>query len=497
MIKLKPELDPYVQKPTRRDDIEVKSYDAIERLQGRIGIIAINKLRPVPVGIRDDQLLEQAQEQLREMVGIVYRSDSISVDKEDAVSFFLKYMTILTIRGTDELLLFDWQQGIYVDGRQRLERIMANLFNYLAGDVWSHGLEEGVLQLLMRRAPVVDRDALNKQVFTFNSCVLRLDNLQFVKPDPKFLSTIKSPITPMDMPTPYWDGFMATTFDNSQDVAFVTEWLGYLFDTSTKGESVLFMQSSGSSGKSTLTQVMREIVGVENASALSLQQLGVGFATSDLLGKVALLTDESSDGKFNVALVKAISSGAPVHVDVKYKDGQSVVLPVKMSFAFNILPEPEATFGFERRLLLLKFPHQFDKDTQDKHLIDNLRGELPGIAWKGVNGLRELRKNGYEFVESPAMITAKKRYITTTRPVVADFIHDRLQASVGARTDKKVILEAFKQWAVDEQRPTGGFDSPGRFWKEFRALVFGTLGVQYHDQKSNALYTISDVTLID
>lgn len=77
-------------------------------------------------------------------------------------------------------------------------------------------------------------------------------------------------------------------------------------------------------GKSTCVDVLEWLVGEENKVSLELTELDNAFTRSQLVGKSLALAKELTTKSFkHIGLIKAIVSGDPIAVDVKFGQGYS------------------------------------------------------------------------------------------------------------------------------------------------------------------------------
>ena len=425
------------------------------------------------------------KEELAHMLGI---TDG-RVNNETLNAFLLAHTRLIVTKNTTDLLIYNYAEGIYEPAQGVLGRILAHLLNYSHGDVWSKGLETSVLGLLERKAPVVDDDKLDTKFYVFKNSALDLDTLELVPFSPNQLTTKKSPVSPVDDDTPIFDQFMQSTFDDDVTRKFVVQWVGYQLDRSVAGETFLFKVSSGAGGKSSLINVIRQIVGPRNCTSERLQSLGGPFGLMPVRGKTSLLADESSEEAFPFDIVKALTTGSPMTINIKNKPQIEMKLPVKLTFAVNTLPPAEATIGFSRRLLVLPFKHVFLGNTANKELPQQLLSEAGGVAFKAIKALQSLRDNSYRFVESPAMRLAKEEYLNKGRSQAMRFLLDRMQQSPGNRIRRSDIYKAFENWCQQENT----MEPLRAFWRDAQQHWQSALNISYNKVMVNGYDYVVDV----
>lgn len=92
----------------------------------------------------------------------------------------------------------------------------------------------------------------------------------------------------------------------------VKEALGYLLSVSNDGKYFFVMGTAPNSGKSTLGELLQEIVGREHVAHISTHQIGGRFALGDIHGKTLNLSMDLPKGKLSpvvVSIIKQITGG--------------------------------------------------------------------------------------------------------------------------------------------------------------------------------------------
>jgi len=119
---------------------------------------------------------------------------------------------------------------------------------------------------------------------------------------------------------------------------------------------------SGSNGKSTYLKLVETLLGSENISNVSLQELCTDkYKTAELVGKLAnIFADLPKKAIFQTGKFKMLTGGDRITVEKKYKDPFSFVNRALMIFSANELPEvSDNTYAFWRRWILVEFPNVF------------------------------------------------------------------------------------------------------------------------------------------
>jgi len=164
--------------------------------------------------------------------------------------------------------------------------------------------------------------------------------------------------------------------------------------------AVLLGQQSktASNGKSTYIDMIRNVLGEQNYSSLSLRSLGDRFNQQYLSGKLANLGDDISseftDGSSLEVFKKAVS-GSKISTDVKNSKGYEFTPYCTMVFSANRFPKMEKLDdGTLRRLFPIRFNAYFTKEDPDfdPDIGEKLKSEdcIEAAIVRGIWGLRRV-----------------------------------------------------------------------------------------------------------
>ena len=193
---------------------------------------------------------------------------------------------------------------------------------------------------------------------------------------------------------PLWEAFLDQMLPDKATQQLLAEYLGYCFTTNLHPEKMLVLLGRGSTGKSVVLNVTEALLGRENVSYESLDNL-----TNDdekrlqIENKLANISFESGR-ELDAALLKKLVSGEPVSVRQLYVGTRTIRRYAKLLTAFNTLPAAEATHGFYRRFIIMPFRVTISEQEADTSLSEKLCQELPGILNWVLRGLKGLLSRG-------------------------------------------------------------------------------------------------------
>lgn len=260
--------------------------------------------------------------------------------------------------------------------------------------------------------------------------------------------------------------------DDSDTVATLQEWFGYLLTPDTRQQKILFLLGPKRSGKGTICRVLRALVGAGNVVGPTLGSLAMNFGLSPLLGKtVAVVSDARLSNRVDSATITerllSISGEDSLTVDRKHRDPLTVKLLTRFVIASNELPRlGDASGALAGRLILLRFTQSF-YGSEDHGLTDRLLQELPGILNWSLEGWRRLHDRG-RFVQPPSGAELLADLEDLASPVGA-FVRECCRVGSGATVEVGELYAAWRSWCACHGRKEPGTEQT--FGRDIRAAV--------------------------
>jgi len=229
-----------------------------------------------------------------------------------------------------------------------------------------------------------------------------------------------------------YDAFLSRALADPKEQNLWHEAGGYTFcrDTRYQVAFLLMDDDIGSTGKSTLVEILQRILGAWNYSTIRLAELASKFKLADLTGKHANTSSEVNVKEFlDDSIVKQLISGEELLVEQKYKPPHPLRNFAKLFVTANRFPNTyDCGNPFHRRWIVLKFQHRFPRQGEPGNIprfaYTLSQAELNAVFVKMVEGLKRLHSNkGFTLPEST--IAAKEEFRRATNPV-ADFAHECL-----------------------------------------------------------------------
>lgn len=261
------------------------------------------------------------------------------------------------------------------------------------------------------------------------------------------------------------NAFLEEAIPNAEDRIMLWEYIGYSMTRDASFQKMLIIRGVGGTGKSRVINLIQDIVGEENCSNISLQDLNAKFYPSLLYGKLLnTCADIASDALLAVDNIKKATGEDVMIYERKGKDPQSFRSYAKLIFSANRIPLnlDEKSNAFYRRLLILEMNQK--PNEKDMELGEKLRHEIGYCIWMAVGALKKLYRDG-EFAESEGSREAVEELYREADTVKA-FADECLEYQNGSRISRTLIYEKYVEYCKSYGRK---YHSPNPFYKSLAA----------------------------
>ncbi|MDF7666127.1 phage/plasmid primase, P4 family [Bifidobacterium sp. ESL0745] len=156
---------------------------------------------------------------------------------------------------------------------------------------------------------------------------------------------------------------------------------------------VIFYSEDGSTGKSTVAESMRQMVGLSVCSSLPLTGFFTRFGMQQLIGKRLNVSDEQDASALvsRADALKSVTTGDPVSVDRKGLPAIMYQPHILCVFCTNDLPHiRDKGESMLRRMLILPFTQHFDEEHKDRLIKTTYLKDPKVLSWFAWQLLMEL-----------------------------------------------------------------------------------------------------------
>jgi len=302
--------------------------------------------------------------------------------------------------------------------------------------------------------------------------VLNLRTGELSKHDKKDLITKLAPITyDAGATCPLWEKFLDRVLDgNDCLIEYLRRAVGYTLTGDTSEHVLFFLFGTGANGKTTFLHTLQTIFGDYSCQAdpdLLLHTYNSQHPTNIArLEKVRLtVCMEVGEGRsMRTSLMKQLTGGDKRTARRMRQDFREYEPTDKIWLGANNKPRIRGQeLAIWRRIKLIPFTVTIPEDEQDKHLVEKLIKEAPGILNWALGGCEEWQLE--EALNEPADVkNATADYKSESDPL-NEFIVDYCNIETNAETTTSALYESYLSWATKEgltQRETISHDAFSR-----------------------------------
>lgn len=229
--------------------------------------------------------------------------------------------------------------------------------------------------------------------------------------------------------------------------------MGNMLVPDCRFEKATMFVGDGHNRKSTILVAMREVIGQENCSSVSLQELAEDkFASADLYGKLAnIVYDLKAEKIASTGRFKEIVSGDPIRAQKKHKPA-FVFRPIaKIINSANQIPQADDNSNaYMRRWVILPFYRTFDRDAT---IQERLLEEKSGILKLMLAGRKLLLSEGFDEIPLEKIRSMYNKNASLVKDFVDEYcILDIDDVSSENRTKTDNMQEAYYSFVKSKKR---------------------------------------------
>ncbi len=278
-----------------------------------------------------------------------------------------------------------------------------------------------------------------------------------------------------DVAAPMFEAFMRRVQPDGEMRAFIQRAAGYSATGSTSEQKLLLLHSSGQSGKSTLVELLFDLLG-EYAKTLPAETLAVrngdripnDVARLDGARFVSVIEfDETA--RLNERLVKQLTGGDTV--TARFMRGEFFDFRPQCTIWVSSNHRPVVTGtdeGIWRRFLLVNFPVHIPDAERDDTLGARIRAaELPGLLRWVVEGAVQWYQQG---LNPPASVLRATADYRNDSDLLGSFLDEVCDVVAEAVVSKADLYDRYQEWCrAGGLRPATKI-ALGRMLKEYSGL---------------------------
>ena len=251
---------------------------------------------------------------------------------------------------------------------------------------------------------------------------------------------------------PIWIKTLEEIFQNDKNkIELLQEFFGYCITPDISQKKALLLIGESDSGKSTILNILRLMLGAKNCSSVPLKYLSHPQYTPMMINKMVNIdADVSKDAQSYEAEFKIVTSGEPISCNQKFVETFEFVPRCKIILAANIFPKiSDHSNAFYNRLILIPCDRIFREEEKNRNLVKQLTPELPGILNWAIKGLIRLNERGM-FPQHDFMKEAVQELEDENNPTNI-FFDEHIEVKIGDDIwiEKMDLYDKYKKWCEE------------------------------------------------
>ena len=247
------------------------------------------------------------------------------------------------------------------------------------------------------------------------------------------------------------------------------ECFGYTFLPHNKHKSIAFVQGESDSGKSQISFVLTNLIGINDVVAASIQSMANPFGLETWIGKrAAIFNDARSSSSRNIDIPAALSNllgatgGDLMNVNKKGLRMVSTWLRLHPWYFTNELTFiPDFSEALRNRICAIILDNWVKGEDMDRNFAERVvEDELSGVLNWALDGLERFLKND-GFTKTKSGAKAIEKISDSTKPY-ARFVRQNVVADINGSVYSRDVAGAYKKWCEDEGVKFSGTSWVGR-----------------------------------
>lgn len=280
--------------------------------------------------------------------------------------------------------------------------------------------------------------------------------------------------------------FMESAIPDMDDRIMLFQYIGYCMTVDTRFQKFLMLTGEGGTGKSQIVALFQKVVGRNNYSSISLQDLNKRFYPTQLYGKVLnACADISSEALSNTENIKKAVGEDALMYEKKGGEPDVFFSYAKLLFSANEPPLniDEKSNAYYRRLMILEMNHVPSKEERDTELGEKLEKEMDYTIWMALLHLQQLYQDG-EFKESNHSKRLVDKLYCSADSVKA-YIDECVERKEGVNTERKKLYEDYLRYCKEYGRRE---HAPNQFYNSLERKGFKPI-------RTNSARLFKDITV--
>ena len=340
--------------------------------------------------------------------------------------------------------------------------VAAKKFQRKCLDNMSSAQDKLLKNLTRTREIFVDEDDMNRKdgYIAVENGLVNLETRDLLPNSPEAMMVKRCAITyDPTAECPTWRECMSCWFENEEVAHYMQKVLGKMMTGCPEDEAFYLLIGDGANGKSRFLDAVAAVLGeyaraVGDETIVGRRSTAGGGARADLVRlqgvRFAYCSETGGSETFRAADLKRLTGGDTVTARGLYAAEVKEFKPQFTLFiATNFAPSMQgADGGLRRRLRLINFPHDFERDPEYakrriKDLAYRLKAERAGIFNWLLEGYALAKQEG---LEPPKAVQDATNEYADGQDIVARWFEECCEVKEGAVSRLADLFDNFKRW---------------------------------------------------
>lgn len=251
--------------------------------------------------------------------------------------------------------------------------------------------------------------------------------------------------------------YLESSLPDEADQQTFWQYLGYCMTTDTRFQKFLMIKGKGGTGKSVAIALIQHIIGIENCSSISLQDLNKRFYATGLFGKqLNACADIPCTAMQSVDIIKKAVGEDTLLYEKKGQDPTQFYSYAKLLFSANEMPLnlDDKTNAYYRRLLVLDMNRLVSASEKDTMLKEKIYKETDYAIHMGIAALKQLYADNH-FCESLHSRECIEELYRSADSVKA-FLDEKICRQKGAKLKRSELYQLYTKFCEENDRQAHG-----------------------------------------
>ena len=439
-----------------------QSYEIAYRLAIEKGLIEEKEIQ------KEENNSETIKQNIVQMMIINKKKEAA----ERLANVFLKEHSVYTTRSDKNPEVWIYQDGIYVpEGITNIKEYVDGLLNENYTTYFINQVSEKIKIRSYINQEELFNETKPEYLIPVENGILNLKSGQIMDFDPKYKFFAKLPVIfDENAECPECKKFFNDVLTSKEDITLMQEIFGFSLLREYKYHHIFIFEGIGRNGKSVTLNLLKNFVGIDNCSEVSIDDLSNNeFSKSSLHKRLINISgDIGKSAITNSNILKSLSGGDLQEANRKFLEPIKFMNYAKLIFGLNELPiSYDHSDAFYDRIILINYPMKFvdEKDMdegndslklRDPDIIKKIstQQELSGLLNWAIEGFKRLETQGF-FSYNKSTNQIKKMYIRKSNSFEA-YCDENLVFGEG-RTEKDLIRKDYVSWCKQNKlgKPKG------------------------------------------